>query len=86
MKIKSLIPKPRLVLSTPQATRSSLIQELKPRLVKLLLSNPAHPVPRGTEMNVVTPSHNMCNPLLHKEGEWPFTSFVENLMINLFSS
>ncbi|PLW06871.1 hypothetical protein PCANC_27821 [Puccinia coronata f. sp. avenae] len=64
MKIKLLIPKPRLVPSTPQATRSSLIQELKPRLVKLLLSNPAHPVPRGTEMNAWEYRHGAALSLI----------------------
>ncbi|PLW35728.1 hypothetical protein PCANC_23711 [Puccinia coronata f. sp. avenae] len=64
MKIKLLIPKPRLVPSTPQATRSSLIQELKPRLVKLLLSNPAHPVPRDTEMNAWEYRHGAALSLI----------------------
>ncbi|PLW56210.1 hypothetical protein PCANC_02036 [Puccinia coronata f. sp. avenae] len=42
--------------------------------------------PSGTEMNAIAPSPNMCNPLSYKDGEWPFTSFVEILMIDLFSS
>ncbi|KAI9618039.1 hypothetical protein KEM48_006979 [Puccinia striiformis f. sp. tritici PST-130] len=32
------------------------------------------------------PFSNKSSPLYYKEGEWPFTSFVEILMIDLFSS
>ncbi|KAA1101050.1 TATA-binding protein-associated factor mot1 [Puccinia graminis f. sp. tritici] len=42
--------------------------------------------PSGGEINAVTPSHNTNAPLPYKAGEWPFTPFVEILMIDLFSS
>ncbi|KNE89981.1 hypothetical protein PSTG_16566 [Puccinia striiformis f. sp. tritici PST-78] len=42
--------------------------------------------PSGGEVNAVAPSQHSSSPLYYKEGEWPFTSFVEILMIDLFSS
>jgi len=42
--------------------------------------------PSGGEINAVAPSQSSCSPLSYKGGEWPFTSFVEILMIDLFSS
>ncbi|WAQ86176.1 hypothetical protein PtA15_6A808 [Puccinia triticina] len=42
--------------------------------------------PSGGEINAVAPSHTANTTLSYEAGKWPFTSFVEILMIDLFSS